>query len=283
MNFFGTMTLSDSSRVTSHTGSSGFMFDVAPTDNDAIDALEIADSMLIQGDTTFFQGQFLSRGDITLTLQDWTYANGTQLDATTFVDGTWGFRWFDPAYLKYSVWYRDYDTSQFSLVGYKFRDSIVEQNVGNFYAPMVVPETPGHYQSRWIYLKDYSGSYAHEVVESFTSLSKGLDAMRDYPGIHQSDSSGPLGAQVITIPAESVKMPGDDAVFGLVITGGFPLALTYNWLFNGNQIADSDKYSGTHTDTLVVHDITMADGGTFNCIVADTVFSTLAYMAVDPP
>ena len=183
MNFSGNIILSDNSRVQGN-GFSGYGFDSDSPYNNQIPALVISDSTLLAGDSTFFQGQILGPGDQPLILRDWTYFGGRQFDATTFVDGTWMFRWFDPAYLKYSVWHESYDTSQFSLVGYKFRNSIIEQNVGSFYAAMMVPQNPGHYETRWIYLRDYSGSYAHEIVEAFTSVSRGVDAMKDYPFIH---------------------------------------------------------------------------------------------------
>jgi len=196
MNYTGTITLSDNSRLNPLTGFSGYLFDVTAPDQNFSIALDIADSKIIAGDSPFFQGQILGPGDMPLVLQDWTYFGGQPFDATTFVGGTWMFRWFDPVYLTYSVWYKDYDTSQFSLVGNKFRNSIIEQNVGNFYASMVVPQTPGHYQTRWLYLKDYSGSYAHEIVNKFVSVSRGIDPMPDYTSYVNGSISLPSFAPI---------------------------------------------------------------------------------------
>jgi len=182
MNYFGSINLSDNSRIT-QSGTSGFIFDVTAPDDSPISGLVISDSTLLAGDQTFFQNQILGPNDLTLTLQDWTYFGGYQFDATTFVDGTWMFRWFDPVRLSFSIWYKSYDTSQFSLVGYKYRNP-VHQNVGQYYSAMVVPRLVGHYQERWLYLRDNSGSYAHEIVKAFTSVSRGIDTMKDYPYSH---------------------------------------------------------------------------------------------------
>lgn len=142
--------------------------------------LIISDTTRVPRDTTFTQDQILSWSDMTMTFSDWTYANGHLNIDGTWVDGTFGFKLFDPTNLYYSIYYKDYDTSDFSLVGYKFREP-VKINVGQYYASMIVPNTVGHYENRWTYLRDNS-SYAHRIIQPFTSMSKGLDAMRDYPG-----------------------------------------------------------------------------------------------------
>jgi hypothetical protein len=180
MNFLGNAILSDSSRTQPPPGFGGFILDVTAPDINPIAGLVISDSTLLGGDATFFPNQILGPGDLTLTLRDWTYFGGIPYDATTFIDGTWMFRWYDPVYLSYSIWYQSYDTSQFSLIGYKYRNP-VHLNVGSYYSAMVVPKLVGHYQERWLYLRDNSGSYAHELRTAFTAVSSGLDAMPDYP------------------------------------------------------------------------------------------------------
>jgi hypothetical protein len=183
MNYFGSINLADGSRAGSSTGQVGFIYDIGPADSDVASVVNIIDSVLMPGDTTYFQNQVIGKGGIPLVLRDWTYFGGHAQDATTFVDGTWMYRWYDPEYLKYSVWYRDYNSSQYTQVGYKLRDPI-EQHVGSFYAPMVVPKMPGHYQVRWVYYKA-NDTYAHEVINSFTSMSRGIDPMRTIQYIPQ--------------------------------------------------------------------------------------------------
>lgn len=56
-----------------------------------------------------------------------------------------GFRRFTPEWLNFSIWHWDYDTSQTTMEGYKYRTAITD-DVGLYYAPMVVPKEPGHYQ-----------------------------------------------------------------------------------------------------------------------------------------
>lgn len=282
MNYSGNITLSDSSRVANPTGISGFLFDVASTDNNPSLALDISGSTLLSG-KNFFQGQILSRGDLPVTLKDWTYFGGHQQDATTWVDGTWMDRWFNPVYLKYSIWHQDYDTSQFSLVGYKFRDPGTV-NTGEYYAPMVVPSLPGHYEARWIYLKDTS-SYAREIVEPFVSVSRGLDAMKDYSNYALFNGSNipPYTAYttIETIPPYVLRNPGDNAVFTLKVNGPLPAPLSYYWRMNGNYIHDSALFSGTQTDTLTVYDATV--GASFNCVVSDSIISTLSWLSMNSP
>jgi hypothetical protein len=115
---------------------------------------------------------------MTLVLTDWTYSGWSDYTDGTYVDGVWGFRNYIPSWINYSVWHMDYDSSQYSLVGYRFRQPITD-NVGQYYAPMVTPSPPGHYELRWRYQKT-STVYAHEIRAPFTSRSRGVDSMRDY-------------------------------------------------------------------------------------------------------
>lgn len=285
MNISGNILLSDSSRYASDSGTSGYFFNVAPPDFNNISSL-IYDSTTVGGDQTFLQEQILGPGDLTLVLQKWGYIGGYHVDATTIAGGRWATQWFDPDYIKYSIWYLDYDSSQYSLVGYKFRDP-TEQNVGNFYAPMVVPDPPGHYQIRWLYSND--DTVGKEVVKNFTSLSRGIDGMRDYPfplGIMPypyDQTSNFSGSLVITLPVYEYRNPGDTAVFTLQINGPVPFPITYQWRFNGNNMADSTRITGTTTDTLIISPLILADGGIYTCVVSDMVVSTWAFLIMDPP
>jgi hypothetical protein len=186
---YGSIVLSDNSRVTQNQiGISGFGYDVESTGTEVLPGFVIVDSTTLKTDSTFFQREILGPGNLPFCLSDWTYFGGHQRPDTTWVDGTWMTRWYDPRWLWYSVWYENYlyDTSghetglgPFSLIGYKYR-SPTRKNVGNYYASMVVPDMAGHYQARWVYEKDNS-SYAHEVIVPFVGLSAGIDAMPDYP------------------------------------------------------------------------------------------------------
>jgi len=290
MYYYGYLSNTDSTYNASfigHTDYLGTFYAIDSTHYAPMAGYVVSDSRTLPGDSTFLQGAFLSTGDVTLTLQDWTYFGGHQQPDTTWVDGTWMYRWFQPTYLQYSVWNKSYDTSQWSLVGYKYRDAI-STDTGSYYAPMVVPNVPGHYQARWIYIKDES-SYAREVVQNFTSVSRGLDVMPDYPygaGAYPypySDFSGPPSPSVTTIPVYEYKNIGDTAVFTLQYNGAIPYPISYKWYINNLAIADGTKFSGTTTDTLTIYNLTMAEAGFFNCLVSGKIPSTLSYLILDPP
>lgn len=133
----------------------------------------VSDSTTLSTDQTFTQGAIISSGDMTLSLKDWTYTDGSQNPDGTWVDGTFQFRWFDPEWVFYSIYY--YQNSDWSLVGYKYRDP-VRSNVGEYYSSMVIPEETGLYENRWTYQRD-SSSYAHEIIQPFTSYTRGIDSM----------------------------------------------------------------------------------------------------------
>jgi len=285
MNISGNIILSDSSRYPSDSGTSGYFFNMAPPDYNYISSI-IFDSTTVAGDQTFLQQQIVGSGDLTLLLQKWNYFGGYQVDATTYAGGHWGPRWFDPDYIKYSIWYLDYDSSQYSLVGYKYRDPI-EQDVGNFYAPMVIPPTPGHYQIRWLYFNN--DTIGKEVVKSFTSVSRGIDGMRDYPypsgwlPYPYGNTTTYTESQVMTIPVYEYRNPGETAVFTLQIIDPVPVPLTYLWRFNGNNMTDNTRISGTTTNTLTISPLILADGGIYTCIVSNVIVSTYAFLIMDPP
>lgn len=286
MNYIGSITLSDSSRHATHSGNAGFSFSMAPPDYNYITSI-IYDSTTVAGDQTFLQQQILGPGDLTLVLQKWGYVGGYQIDATTYAGGRWGSRWFDPDYIKYSIWYLNYDTSQFSLVGYKYREP-TEQSVGNFYAPMVVPQPPGHYQIRWLYFNN--DTIGQEVVKSFTALSRGIDGMRDYPypagwlPYPYDQTTNYTGSIATTLPVYEYKNPGDNALFTLQINGPVPAPVTYLWRHYGNNMTDDGTHIiGSRTNTITINNLTLADEGIYTCVVSDVIESSYAYLILDPP
>lgn len=182
MDLYGSLRNSDKKYISMFQGSIGYNGILTNCDTTTISLISgyiVADSRTLDEDSTYFQGAILGPGDITLRLTDWTYFGGHQQSDTTWVDGIWMERRYDPQWVYYSIWHKNYDTTKFTLVGYKYRGP-TRKDVGNYYASMVVPNQPGHYEARWVYEKD-SSSYAHETVEPFVGLSRGLDAMKDYP------------------------------------------------------------------------------------------------------
>ena len=177
----GKLSLVDSTHVSQFFGSvslSSTLQLIDTTHSASLSGYVLNDSTYLPGDSTLFQNSILNPTDMTLVLFDWTYAHGVPDIDGTLVGGSLGFLWYDPAWIHYSIYYQDYDTSDFSLVGYRYREP-VRQNVGQYYASMVVGQ-PGHYETRWVYQREALG-YAQEKKQKFTSMSAGLDAMRDYP------------------------------------------------------------------------------------------------------
>jgi len=284
MNISGNIILNDSSRHSSNTGQAGFMFDVAPMDLIDGTAVTIYGYDRLSGDATFLQGQIIGTGDLDIELKNWIYYGGHQQPDTTWVDGTWMFRWFSPTFLNYSIWHKPYDTTVFSQIGCPLREPVMA-NTGSYYASMVVPQTPGHYEIHWSYLKDQS-SLARGIVESFTSVSRGIDAMPDYPypAGYVYSSIPPTDAPLVnTLPTYEFKNLGETAAFTLQLIGPIPAPITYQWRMNGNNVYDGSKFAGATTDTLIISNLTMAEAGSFTCVVSSTITSSKSWLVLDPP
>ena len=182
MDVYGNLSFIDNTHVSEFQGSVGFSGILEVDDFThffPLNGYVIDDTTRLPQDSTYFQNAIVGQGDMTFNLVDWTYSHGHQNIDGTWVDGTFQHRWFDPNWIFFSTWYQSYDTSEWSLVGYKFREP-VHKSTGQYYASMVIPEIAGHYENRWTYLRD-SSSYAKEVVQPFVSMSRGIDSMLDYP------------------------------------------------------------------------------------------------------
>lgn len=283
----GSAVLNDNSRYTVDTGRTGFMFDIAPSDS--VDSTALAFyGVRIPGDATYLQGQIIGSGDLTLELKNWIYYGGYQQPDTTWVNGVWMFQWYTPYYINYSIFYKPYDSSIFTLYGCPYRDP-VQTNTGQYYASMAIPETPGHYEIRWMSTEDQS-SLGIITAEAFTSVSRGIDPMADYPyavgmlpypTINPDSTPSPL---VVTIPTYEYKNLGETAVFTLQFNGAVPTPITYHWRMNDNNLTDdATKFSGVLTDTLIIYNASMKEAGSFTCLVSSQVLSSKAWLVLDPP
>lgn len=142
--------------------------------------------VIIQGSTkrdrgkSFVQDTLLTSTDLSLYLRDSTYIDGSWSGDGTFFDSTyWEPRPFNPIWINYSIWYLTPPTeSPDVLQGYRLRTA-TNNMVGQFYANMYAPDTPGRYEIRWRYQKDQS-SLGHEIVEPFSVTTWGLDPQPDY-------------------------------------------------------------------------------------------------------
>lgn len=137
----------------------------------SLEGIIITDTTTVAGDATFTQDHLLQMNDLTLTLLDSTFINGNLVDGT-YVDSTYTIRWFNPVWLDYSIWKID-GTSE-ELTGTHERHAL-NPRVGIYYANMLAPSDPGHYQIRWRYQKD-TELYASEIREPFRVETAGIDA-----------------------------------------------------------------------------------------------------------
>ena len=139
----------------------------------------ISDSTAIPGDSSFVQGSPLGAGDLTLSLSDATYVDGSWSGDGTFFDSTyWEPRPFNPIWINYSIWFLTPPSeSPAVLKGTKNR-AAANSAVGQYYANMFAPD-PGRYEIRWRYQQDQL-SFAREVIEPFSVSSSGLSYEPDY-------------------------------------------------------------------------------------------------------
>jgi hypothetical protein len=120
-------------------------------------------------------------------------------------------------------------------------------------------------------------------------MSRGVDAMRDYPYpagspyYYPYSSSYDLGALIMTIPVYVYKNLGENALFTLQFNGPVPGPLSYQWRKNNDTLLDSARVSGTTTNTLTIYNVTVTDAALYNCVVSNQVVSTAAYLVIDPP
>ena len=114
--------------------------------------------------TSFLQGEYLSDGDLSLSIYE-----------GIVIDGTYESRAVSPIEIKYEIRKFDYTTDTTgTLVGDETRVPI-NPDVGYYYSNMTAPEDVGDYMIRWSYLRDNSSSVVDQTA-SFDVLSKGVDS-----------------------------------------------------------------------------------------------------------
>lgn len=148
-------------QILGHTCYIGSVSCLDTTHTCSITGYVISDSTRYPDASSVVQKAILDQNNFSLTLVDWTYSGGRQQDATTWVDGTFMHRWFDPYQVFYSIWSQDSSVYD----GYRYREP-VRKNVGSYYASMTAPEIPGNYEMRWTYLKTID-SYAKVRIQNF--------------------------------------------------------------------------------------------------------------------
>jgi uncharacterized repeat protein (TIGR03803 family) len=84
--------------------------------------------------------------------------------------------------------------------------------------------------------------------------------------------------QIITAPADLMVIDGDPAEFSIEAAGTPPLS--YHWQFNGTNLVDSGRISGSHTATLSIASVTPSDAGAYQAFVTNAFGSTTSAPAI---
>ncbi len=120
---------------------------------------------------------------------------------------------------------------------------------------------PGTQVLRWVYAKDASGTNGQDRAW--------LD------GVVFSPSTGPMAPIITSEPASQETAPGATVSFSVAASGTAPLS--YQWRFNGWDLADGDTVTGATTPTLTLGNVQAAQEGTY------TVVARNAYgLAISP-
>ena len=76
-----------------------------------------------------------------------------------------------------------------------------------------------------------------------------------------------LAPSITTQPQSQSLITGSNAVFAVVASGQAPLS--YQWSFNGSNLANSSHIGGATSATLTVSNITVADAGPYRVVVSN--------------
>ena len=135
-----------------------------------------------------------------------------------------------------------------------------------------------------------SGNFVQGVwtgTVSIASLATNL-VLRADDGAGHSGQSNPFNVTaptqppgIISQPLSAAALTGINVAFNVTANGTLPLS--YQWRKNGNNIADSTKFSGVTTPSLMISNIANKDGGTYSVLVTNlygSAFSADATLTV---
>jgi hypothetical protein len=73
---------------------------------------------------------------------------------------------------------------------------------------------------------------------------------------------------ITTQPASQFVMTDSNAVFSVGVTGALPLS--YQWLFNGTNLADNGRISGSQSNPLSISSAVAGDGGNYQVVITNS-------------
>ena len=88
---------------------------------------------------------------------------------------------------------------------------------------------------------------------------------------------------IVVQPPNQTPLLGSNATFSVTAAGASPLS--YQWQFNGGNLTDSDRVTGSQSNVLSVSDILMSDAGNYRVIVTNAygwAASAAAMVIVEP-
>ncbi|MBN1143091.1 MAG: immunoglobulin domain-containing protein [Bacteroidales bacterium] len=82
---------------------------------------------------------------------------------------------------------------------------------------------------------------------------------------------------IIVQPSGNAICEGSSFTFSLTATGS---SLSWQWLKDGVALSDNARYSGTSSATLIISNVTLAENGTYQCLVSGSCQSTMSLPAI---
>ena len=124
------------------------------------------------------------------------------------------------------------------------------------------------------------------LLDEVTMYNRALTA-EEVHAIYRAQSGGKFFTpqpHILLQPESQTVPPGGNATFRVGASGTEPLS--YQWRFNGSDLADGGRISGATTATLTVSNVEAGDAGDYDVVVsnpADSVTSDPARLAVGVP
>jgi uncharacterized repeat protein (TIGR03803 family) len=133
------------------------------------------------------------------------------------------------------------------------------------------------------------GNYFGSATSSLTISNVASDDVRSF-SVVLSNAAGVLVSSNATLtiiqsqpvivlqPSNQSVLPGAPASFSVAAIGNTPYS--YNWLFNGKNLANNENFSGVTSDSLTINAVSSANAGTYSVIVGNYLGSTTSTGAV---
>jgi alpha-tubulin suppressor-like RCC1 family protein len=107
----------------------------------------------------------------------------------------------------------------------------------------------------------------------------GLSATAIAAGAHHNLALTPAGpVQIFQNPQSQTVTYSSNAILKVSVTGNQPIS--YQWRFNGSNLADNAHLNGTTNSTLTINNLLFSDTGTYSVVVSNALGSMISSSAV---